>query len=62
MPGWEAVRYTDHIAGSVAIEPGIAAEVDAEDYQAFHEKDIPIIFYYGGYIGEEYTDIPAATI
>lgn len=62
MPGWEAARYTDHIAGIVAIEPGIAAEVDSEDYQALLEKNIPIIFYYGDYIGEEYTDIPAAAM
>lgn len=62
MPGWEAARYTDHIAGIVAIEPGIAAEVDSEDYQALLEKNIPITFYYGDYIGEEYTDIPAAAM
>ncbi|MBP3925667.1 MAG: alpha/beta fold hydrolase [Clostridium sp.] len=62
MPGWEAARYTDHIAGIVAIEPGIAAEVDSEDYQALLEKDIPITFYYGDYIGEEYTDVPAAAM
>ncbi len=62
MPGWEAARYTDHIAGIVAIEPGIAAEVDSEEYQALLEKNIPIVFYYGDYIGEEYTDIPAAAM
>lgn len=62
MPGWEAARYTDHIAGIVAIEPGIAAEVDSEDYQALLEKDIPITFYYVDYIGEEYTDVPAAAM
>ena len=62
MPGWEAARYTDHIAGIVAIEPGIAAEVDSEDYQALLEKKIPIIFYYGDYIGDEYTDVPASSM
>lgn len=62
MPGWETARYTDHIAGIVAIEPGIAAEADSEDYQALLEKDIPITFYYGDYIGEEYTDVPAAAM
>ena len=24
------------------------------------EKEIPVVFYYGDYIGEEFTDIPAA--
>ena len=62
MPGWEAARYTDHIAGIVAIEPGIAAEVDSEDYQALLEKKIPITFYYGDYIGDEYTDVPASSM
>lgn len=62
MPGWETARYTDHIAGIVAIEPGIAAEADSEDYQALLEKDIPITLYYGDYIGEEYTDVPAAAM
>lgn len=60
MPGWEAARYTDHIAAIVAIEPGMAPQVDGEDYQALVEKNIPIAFYYGDYIGEEFTDVPAA--
>ena len=62
MPGWEAARYTDHIAGIVAIEPGIAAEVDSEDYQALLEKNIPIVFYYGDYIGADLADVPAAAM
>lgn len=41
---------------------GIAAEVDSGNYQALLEKNIPIIFYYGDYMGEEYTDIPAAAM
>lgn len=60
MPGWEAARYTDHIAAIVAIEPGMAPEVGSEDYTAMLEKEIPVAFYYGDYIGEEFTHIPAA--
>ena len=60
MPGWEAARYTDHIAAIVAIEPGVAPEVGSEDYTAMLEKEIPVAFYYGDYIGEEFTHIPAA--
>lgn len=62
VPGWETARYTDHIAAIVAIEPGMAPEVDSEDYQALLDKNIPIAFYYGDYIGEEYTDVPAASM
>lgn len=60
MPGWETARYTDHIAAIVAIEPGMAPEVDSEDYKALVEKKIPITFYYGDYIGDSFTDVPAA--
>lgn len=60
MPGWETARYTDHIAAIVAIEPGMAPVVDGEDYQAMVQKKIPVVFYYGDYIGEEFTDVPAA--
>lgn len=62
MPGWETARYTDHIAAIVAIEPGIAPVVDSEDYNALVEKKIPIAFYYGDYIGESFTDVPAAAM
>ncbi|HIT86762.1 MAG TPA: alpha/beta fold hydrolase [Candidatus Coprocola pullicola] len=62
MPGWETARYTDHIAAIIAIEPGMAPEVDSKEYHALLEKDIPITFYYGDYIGEEYTDVPAASM
>lgn len=62
MPGWETARYTDHIAAIVAIEPGMAPEVDSEDYNALLEKEIPVSFYYGDYIGEEFTDVPAASM
>lgn len=60
MPGWETARYTDHIAAIVAIEPGMAPQVDSEDYITLLEKEIPVTFYYGDYIGEEFTDVPAA--
>ena len=40
----------------------MAPEVDSEDYQALLDKNIPIAFYYGDYIGEEYTDVPAASM
>lgn len=62
MPGWETARYTDHIAAIVAIEPGMAPMVDSEDYNALLEKNIPVTFYYGDYIGEEFTDVPAAAM
>ena len=62
MPGWETARYTDHIAAIVAIEPGMAPVVDSEDYNALLEKNIPVTFYYGDYIGEEFTDVPAAAM
>ncbi|MFQ6841700.1 MAG: alpha/beta hydrolase, partial [Agathobaculum sp.] len=59
LPGWEIPRYTDHVVAIVAIEPGGAAEVDSEAYNAMLEQDIPVTFYYGDYIGEEFTDVPA---
>ena len=62
LPGWEIPRYTDHVAAIVAIEPGGAAEVDSEAYNAMLEQDIPVTFYYGDYIGEEITDVPAAAM
>ncbi len=62
MPGWTAAQYTDHIAAIVAIEPGMAPEVDSADYTAMLENQIPVAFYYGDYIGEEFTDVPAAAM
>ncbi|MCC8102438.1 MAG: alpha/beta fold hydrolase [Clostridiales bacterium] len=61
-PGWETALYTDHIAAIIAIEPGAAATVDTDEYNALLEKGIPVTFYYGDYIGEEYTDVPAAAM
>lgn len=60
MPGWETARYTDHIAAIVAIEPGMAPQVDSEDYHALLTKNIPVTLHYGDYIGQEFTDVPAA--
>ena len=62
LPGWEVPRYTDHVAAIVAIEPGGAAAVDSEAYSAMLEQNIPVTFYYGDYIGEEFTDVPAAAM
>ncbi|MCD8082829.1 MAG: alpha/beta fold hydrolase [Clostridiales bacterium] len=61
-PGWDTAIYTDHIAAIIAIEPGSATDVGSEAYDALLEKNIPIAFYYGDYIGEEYTDVPAAAM
>ncbi len=60
IPGWDTVLYTDHIAAIIAIEPGMAPMPDSEAYQSLVKKKIPIAFYYGDYIGEEYTNVPAA--
>lgn len=62
MPGWETARYTDHIAAIVAIEPGMAPQVDSDDYKALLEKKVPVTFYYGDYIGAEFTDVSAAAM
>jgi len=59
-PGWEAVRYTDHIASIIAIEPGGGPGVNNENYNALVQKKIPVAFYYGDYIGQNYPTIPAA--
>ncbi len=61
-PGWETVRYTEHVAAVIAIEPGRAAEVDSEAYHALLTQNIPVIFYYGDYIGDKFTDVPAAKV
>ena len=31
-------------------------------YSAMAEQNIPVTFYYGDYIGEEFTDVPAAAM
>lgn len=60
LPGWEVPRYTDHVSAIVAIEPGGAPQVDSDAYNAMVEQEIPVTFYYGDYIGEAFTDVPAA--
>ena len=60
LPGWATVQYTDHIAAIVAIEPGGAPMVDSDDYNILLEKNIPVVFYYGDYIGMDFADVPAA--
>ena len=62
LPGWEVPRYTDHVAAIVAIEPGAAPTVCSEAYNALLEQKIPVTFYYGDYIGEAFTDVPAAAM
>ena len=62
LPGWEVPRYTDHVAAIVAIEPGGAPQVDSDAYNAMVEQEIPVTFYYGDYIGEAFTDVPAAAM
>lgn len=54
--------YTDHVAAIVAIEPGAAPEVGSDAYNAMAEQNIPVAFYYGDYIGQQYTDVPAAAM
>lgn len=62
LPGWEVPRYTEHVAAIVATEPGAAPTVDSEAYNALLEQKIPVTFYYGDYIGEEFTDVSAAAM
>ena len=60
IPGWDVPQYTDHVAAIIAIEPGMAPMPDSDGYNALLEQNIPVAFYYGDYIGQEYTDVPAA--
>jgi len=62
MPGWETARYTDNIAAIIAIEPGMGPTVGSDYYNTLVQKKIPIAFYYGDYIGDNYTDVPAASM
>ena len=62
LPGWEIPRYTDYIAAIIAIEPGAGPTVGSEDYNTLVKKKIPITFYYGDYIGEKYTNVPASSM
>ena len=62
LAGWEVPQYTDNIAAIVAIEPGFGPSVDSDAYNTIVNKKIPISFYYGDYIGEKFTDIPASAM
>lgn len=62
LPGWEVPRYTEHVALLWPSEPGGAPQADSDAYNALLEQNIPIAFYYGDYIGEEFTDVPAAAM
>ena len=44
----------------VAIESGARPVVGSEDYQAMLQNNIPVVFYYGDYIGEEFSDVPVS--
>ncbi len=61
-PGWSVPEYTDHVAAIVAIEPGAAPAVDSPAYNTLLAKNIPVVFYYGDYIGEDLPDVPAAAM
>lgn len=60
MPGWDTVLYTENIASIIAIEPGMAPSENGEAYNKLMEIKIPICFYYGDYIGDGLSNIPAA--
>lgn len=61
-PGWETARYTRHVAAIIAIEPGGAAIPHSPAYEAMRKQHIPVVFYYGDYIGAPVKDVPAAAI
>ena len=62
LPGWEVPKYTDNINSIIAIEPGFGPTVDSEEYNTLVNKEIPIAFYYGDYIGDNLPNIPAAAM
>ncbi|MCH3950926.1 MAG: alpha/beta fold hydrolase [Acidaminococcus sp.] len=61
-PGWEATRYTSHVKAIVAIEPGGAARPQSEAYEAMLKQKIPVLFYYGDFIGDNVEGVPAAAM
>ncbi|MGX7112206.1 alpha/beta hydrolase [Gemella cuniculi] len=61
-PGWTAARYTDNIAAIVAIEPGGAPSTDSEEFKAVSDKKIPVAFYFGDYIDNGDSNIPATAM
>ena len=62
LPVWLVPLYTEHIAAIIAIEPGFGPTVNSEEYNKLLEKKIPVAFYYGDYIGDNFTDVPAAAM
>lgn len=62
LPGWAVPLYTNHVAAIIAIEPGFGPTVNSDEYNELVEKKIPVAFYYGDYIGENFTDVPAAAM
>lgn len=60
--GWTAARYTDNIAGIIAIEPGNAPSEDSDEFKALLAKKVPVTFYYGDYIDNGDEDIAATAI
>ena len=60
IAGWDTVLYTEHIASIIAIEPGFAPFANGGAYNKLTEIKIPICFYYGDYIGEGLSNIPAS--
>ncbi|MDO4179301.1 MAG: alpha/beta fold hydrolase [Phascolarctobacterium sp.] len=61
-PGWLVPMYTKNVAAIVAVEPGRAAEVNSDSYQELVAQKIPVIFYYGDYIGANFKNVPAASM
>ena len=49
--GWQT--SPDNIAAIVAIEPGFPPVIDSEEYNNFLNAKIPIVFYFGDYIGKD---------
>ena len=63
LPGWDTAIYTSHIAAIIAIEPGFGPTVGSNGYNALVSNKIPIVFYYGDYIGGSYNgNIPASSM
>ena len=60
---WDTSIYTSHIAAIVAIVPGFRPTVGSNGYNALVSNKIPIVFYYGDYIGGSYNgNIPASSM
>ncbi len=64
LAGWDTVLYTSNISSIIAIEPGFAPSIELfpDAYNKLMQIKIPICFYYGDYIGESFTDVPAAAM